>query len=148
MRIMHTLLSPVATVALCAAAASPAVAQRTATDYARPAVQLASFANGLAPVRTVAVYRFGNGNSAGLPAQVSIADSAGTLVASFRLANGVSRPMSIAIADNDILLQGATASGLLTLVLYEQNDYVAPGAMIGRWRLGDREGELRGQTTR
>ncbi len=113
-----------------------------------PAVQLASFANGLAPICTVAVYRFGNGNSAGLPAQVSIADSAGTLVASFRLANGVSRPMSIAIADNDILLQGATVSGLLTLVLYEQNDYVTPGAVIGRWRLGDREGGLRGQASR
>ena len=50
--------------------------------------------------------------------------------------------------DSDIILEAATSAGPLTLVLYEQNDYEAAGAVIGRWRLGTQEGELRGQATR
>jgi hypothetical protein len=145
MRLIRSLRPAAAALMLGTAALAPAAAQSASL---RPSVQLASFTHTPAPVRTVAVYRFSASSIAGLPAQVTIADSAGTLVASLRRATGRVIPMAVGVADTDILLQAATQDGLLTIVLYEQNDTERTGAVIGRWRLGEREGELRGQSTR
>ena len=142
MRTMPSLLSPLATVALCAAAMSPAAAQHAAApDHVRPVV---------APLpRTVALYQFGASRAVGMPTQVTVADSAGKLVATFRLPRGgAARPMTVGVVDTDIMLQGETPSGVLTLVLYQQNDPDAAGAVVGRWSLGDRQGELRGRAAR
>jgi hypothetical protein len=148
MRILHSFFSPLAVVTLCTAAASPAAAQQASSEHVRPALRLATFPGTPAPTRTVAVYRFSASSPTGIPAQVTIADSAGTLVATLRRSTGGRLPMAIAVSDTDIMLQAATPDGLLTLVFYEQNDAETAGTLIGRWRLGEREGELRGQATR
>jgi hypothetical protein len=56
--------------------------------------------------------------------------------------------MVIDVLGTDITLHGATPAGVLTLVLYGQNDPDASGAFIGRWTLGDRQGGLRGRAER
>jgi hypothetical protein len=84
-----------------------------------------------------------------MPAQVTVADSAGALVAAFRLSgNRGAGPMTVDVLSNDLVLTGQTPSGMLTLVLYRQNDPEAAGAFVGSWSLGVHQGELRGQTTR
>jgi hypothetical protein len=148
MRSTLSLFSPLATVALCAAAFSPAIAQRAvAPDLVRPVVKHAALPVDAALPRTVAVYRFATSLNGGLPTQVTVADSAGRLVATFRLIDGHSaRPMTVDVVNTDILLQGETPSGLLTLVLYRQNDPQAADAFVGHWTLGDHQGELRGRS--
>jgi hypothetical protein len=145
MRTTLSLLSPLATAVLFAAAVTPASAQHAAApDHVRPVVGHAAVAAAPAPLRTVAVYRFGASREAGLPSQVTVADSAGRLVASYRLPGSVAaRPMMVDVLDTDIILQGATPTGMLTIVLYGQNDPVAAGAIDGRWSLGEQHGALR-----
>lgn len=145
MRTMLSLLSPLATAALCAAAITPAAAQHAAApDNIRPVVQPAAATADPAPLRTVAVYRFGASREVGLPSQVTVADSAGKLVATFRLpGSAAARPMIVDVLDTDIVLQGATPTGMLTLVLYGQNDPEAAGALAGRWSIGEQHGALR-----
>jgi hypothetical protein len=150
MRTMLSFLSPLATAALCAAAVSPAAAQHSAApDHVRPVVQHAAVTVDAPLPRTVALYQFGASRAVGMPTQVTVADSAGRLVANFRLPRGgAARPMTVGVVDTDIMLQGETPSGVLTLVLYQQNDPDAAGAVVGRWSLGDRQGELRGRAAR
>ena len=75
---------------------------------------------------------------------MTVADSLGALVASFRLpGEPTARPMLVTVLDTDLVLQGETPSGVLTLQLYRQNDSDTTDAVAGRWWLGDREGELR-----
>ena len=149
MRTTLSLRSSLAAAAFCAVAASPAIAQHaTATGYLRPVVNPAS-ATADGALRTVAFYRFGTSRELGMPTQVTVADSAGTLVASFRLAGTrASRPMTVDVNDTDLLLQGETPSGVLTLELYQQQDSDAPGAVVGHWWLGKQQGTLRGRTVR
>jgi len=133
--------------ALCATAAASAVAQ--------PAVVLgrvhlaANIAADPRPVtRTLATYDF-DSSFEGMPTRVTVADSAGTLVASFRARGGrTEQPMKVAVADRDILLEGETVRGTLTIVLYEQNDPMARGTLLGTWTLGPRQGELRARAVR
>ena len=124
-----------------AAAIAPAEAQ--------PYVRLA--ANETAPraiTRRLATYDF-DSSIEGMPTRVTVADSAGTLVASFRPRGGrADQPMKVAVADRDILLEGQTVRGTLTIVLYEQNDPMATGSIIGTWTLGAYQGELRARAVR
>ncbi len=139
---MHATISRLALISSAALtlAALPLAAQQPA---ARTDVR---FASSSAPVvRTVAVYRFYAAHATGLPAQVTIADSAGTLIASFRLRDAVrSYPMMADLSTSGLVLQGETPAGILTIFLYEPGD-AGTGATAGHWWLGDQEGELRGR---
>jgi hypothetical protein len=144
MRTIRSLLSPLAAAALCAAAVRPAAAQRaTAADYARPVVRNGAATAEAAVIRTVAVYQIQAPREAGMPTRITVADSAGQLVAfgDFPGARAV-RPMAVDVHDNDLVLSGETPKGLVTFVLYEQNDPAARGAIAGNWSLGRQKGEL------
>ncbi|MDB4890727.1 MAG: hypothetical protein JWL61_2582 [Gemmatimonadetes bacterium] len=146
---MRTKTSFFAALALSAAFASPAAAQTVATAYTRSTV-VEKAAPAEAPViRTIAIYRFSASRILRLPTTITVSDSAGQLVANFKLPNE-SNPgvMSVEVMGNDIILQGETPRGLLTLVLYRQNAADVPSTFVGYWSLGDEErGELRGRTT-
>jgi hypothetical protein len=149
---MHLIRSilPLAAAALSTAAVRPAAAQQTAAfEHVRPAVARAVATPDTVQLRTLAVYRFGASQIAGMPSQVTLADSAGELVATFRRPGAPSSaPMVVDVLGTDITLHGATPSGVLTLVLYGQNDPDASGALTGHWTLGTRQGELRGRAER
>jgi len=95
--------------------------------------------------RVVATYDFGARRfGMPLPTAVTIADSAGTLVASARLEGEPSpRPMSVAVIESHLVLQGEPPDGLLTLVLDQQAAGTTPATTDGRWSLGKAEGKLR-----
>lgn len=141
MRNSLSLRSSLTLAAFCAAAGSPVAAQQSAVaGNVRPVVNVIS-AEPTEP-RTVAVYNFGAVRSAGMPTQVTVIDSAGTWLASFRLpGSSAARPMAVDARDGDLYLQGDTPSGMLTLVLYPI-DSDAKGTVIGRWSVGSSEGEL------
>jgi hypothetical protein len=122
-----SILSSLAAAALCAAAV-PAAAQE----------------------RAVAEYRFNGTHDRDLPSRVIVADSAGSLVAKFRLAGqSATQAMMIETLETDIVLQAETPSGVLTLVLYRQNGQVeSREGVVGTWALGDRGGKLRGRSVR
>lgn len=149
MRPVLSFVSPLAVAMLCTAAVRPAGAQHaSARDRVRPVVQPAALTAN-ASVRTLATYRFISPREVGIPALVTVADSAGTLVASFQLPGGrATRPMMVELLDADLVLQGDTPSGALTLRLYEQNDAQASKPVTGRWWLGEEQGALRGRFTR
>jgi hypothetical protein len=149
MRTTLSLLSPLAAAVLSAAAVTPAAAQHAAApEHARPVVRHAADSVD-ASLRPVASYRFAASRPLGLPAQVTVADSAGGLVASYRMPGDRGpRPMLVNVLDTDLVLQGDTPSGVLTLQLYRQNDPGAAGAVFGKWWLGSRQGELRGRDDR
>jgi len=142
---MRTKLSFLSAIALSAVLASPAAAQAVANNYVRPVVEKTD-----APViRTIAIYKFTASRILRLPTTITVADSAGQLIANFRLANASEvGAMSVDVMGNDIILQGETPRGLLTLVLYRANAADVPSSFIGYWSLGNEEhGELRGRTT-
>ena len=145
MRVMPSLVSSLAAAALCAVAAAPASAQHAvAPEHIRPVVNVSTAAD-VPLTRTLAVYEF-DSSFDGTPTRVTVADSAGSLVATFRVRGArIDRPMKVEVADRDILLQGETPRGTLTIVLYEQNDPSATGAIHGSWALGSRQGVLRGR---
>jgi hypothetical protein len=131
-----------ATAALLAAAAPPARAQAAAV--AVPVYRAVA----PAAVRPLAVYRFTTSRVAGLPAEVTVADSAGQLVASYRLpGDRADQPMLALIVGDDLVLQAETPRGVLTLQLRQQAD-AEPTVVTGTWRLEDREGSLRGRILR
>ncbi len=141
MRTSLSLRSSITLAAFCAAAGSPVAAQSAVAGNVRAVVTAASSADAVTP-RTVAVYTFGASRSAGVPAQVTVLDSAGTFQASFRLPGSNARhEMAVDAREGDLYLQGSTSSGILTLVLYPI-DTDAAGAVIGRWAVGSSEGEL------
>jgi hypothetical protein len=143
---MSSILFSVAAAACSVAAARPAAAQ--APSFARPVAPSAAVAVDPA-VRTVASFHIVPRRGLDMPAQVTVADSAGVLVASYRLAGSrTASPMMVQVIDSDLLLQGETPSGVLTLVLYQQNDPSPAGDPMGRWWLGDQFGELRSRSTR
>jgi len=145
-----SVLLSAAAAALSVAVARPAAAQapRHTPRYTRPVASSAAAVVDSA-VRTVASFRIVPRRGLDMPAQVTVADSAGVLVASFRR-NGArtASPMMVQVLDTDIVLQGETPSGVLTLVLYRQNDPAPAGVAFGRWWLGDQFGELRTRSTR
>lgn len=153
MRTMHSLVSPIATVAFYAiAAVSPvwqtAVAQTAvAAEHVRPVVNTVRKSDG-AIVRTVAVYRFSPARQPGMPAEVTVSDSAGVLLASFRLPGASAlQPMMVDVIDTGLVLQGETPAGVLTLVLFQKDADVAT-TVVGQWTLGTQQGELLGRAVR
>ncbi len=131
-----TLFSTVATVASLAAAAPMAAQQMT------PVNAVSS--------RIVATYDFKNSQrDSALPSLVTVTDSAGTIVAKAAFA-GERRdiPLTVMILDSDLVLQGQTNSGVLTLVLGRQNEGDSTRVSSGRWILGNVEGTLRGRVKR
>jgi hypothetical protein len=150
MRNRLSLVSSFAIAALCAGAVSPAAAQRaTASRYLRPVVERIGITTGAPIVRTVAVYKFTSPREMGLPSEVTLSDSTGQLVATFRLPGArTADPMMVEILDNDLVLQGQTPVGVLTLVLYRQAIADKAGDFIGRYTLAGWHGELRGGALR
>ena len=147
MRTKTSFLSTLTAAALCAALIQPAAAQTVVASSVRPAVETKSTD---APViRTVAIYRFTASRLLRLPVTITIGDSSGTLIASYRMPN-VERPssMQVDVMGDDLILQGETTRGLLTLVLSRQNDGDTPSKFIGWWSLGDEHGDLRGRAQR
>jgi hypothetical protein len=143
MRTSLSLRSSLTLAAFCAAAGSPVAAQQSAVaGNVRATVNASSASADAALPRTVAIYTFGASRSAGLPAQVTVVDSAGTWLANFRMPGATSvHPMVVDAREGDLYLQGDTSVGTLTLVLYPiETD--ATGAVIGRWSVGSAEGEL------
>jgi hypothetical protein len=143
-------LPAVATLVLAAAAARPASAQAaaqvTAQVAARGDVHRAEVAVAAA-ARPVALYRI-RVPRADLPSYVTVADSAGDLVASYQLhRDAAPRPMMISVSGSDLVLSAETRSGPLTMVLDRQNGEGGK-AVTGRWRIGQDEGTLRGRVQR
>jgi hypothetical protein len=135
----HSLLTAAA---LSATAVAPAAAQQS---FARLA---ANTADARPITRTLATYDF-NSSLEGMPTRVTVADSAGTLVASFRARGGrTDHPMKVAVVDRDILLEGETVRGTISIVLYDQNDPMSAGALVGTWKLGSVQGDLRARAVR
>ena len=123
--------------AIIAAAATPAAAQDLSKDAVRPAPTIAV-------TREVAKYHFRVGREWGLPVEVTIADRAGELVASYRLpGQRTAQPMLVTVLDLDLVLQAETDKGVLTLQLFEQNGPTMKRPVVGQWTLGSRSGELR-----
>ena len=143
---MRAIYSLLAAAALCAAA-RPAAAQHAAVPgHVRPATPVVA---GAAAVRPLASYRLAAARRAALPAEVTVADSAGALVASYRLPGMAdAQPMVVTVIGTDVVLQGETPSGVLTLQLYGQNDADAAAPVEGRWSRAGQEGSLRGRATR
>ena len=141
---MRTILSILAAAAIGAAAVSPLAAQQAvAANVARPVVPSAA-----AP-RTVATYRIVAVRDRAMPAEVTLADSAGTLVASYRMPYArEAQPMLVSLIDADLVLQGETPAGVFTLQLRGINEVEGPADFTGRWWLGEQSGELRGRTAR
>lgn len=137
-------LAHVALAATIALAPAPAAAQEhSAGSTVRPAPALLAS-------RTVGTYRFAGGRAEGLPAEVTLVDRGGELVATYRLpGQRVAEPMLVTLLDADIVLQAETDKGVLTLRLFQQNGEAAPAdGVLGRWTLGSRSGELRGRAQR
>ncbi|MCU0634148.1 MAG: hypothetical protein MUE41_04680 [Gemmatimonadaceae bacterium] len=94
--------------------------------------------------RTVASYAFQSApRDVAFPRSVTVTDSAGTLVASaFDARNQRQIPLSVTVAQSDLILQGRMAEGDLTLVLNRGNDADAPLPTRGIWTFGERQGTL------
>ena len=95
--------------------------------------------------RVVVTYDFkGTRQAINFPMKVTVTDSAGTLVASTVLqGERIQRPLTVAVIETDLVLQGETPDGVLTLVLDKQADGTTPKVADGRWSLGRAEGKLR-----
>ena len=138
--------------ALLLGAARAASAQRAAGTLIRPAAAPAAAAAVTAPgdLRRVAVYRFTRSRVAGMPSEVVLADSAGQLVAHFRLPGAAAEhPMLVALIGDQLILQGQTPSGVITLRFREPEHAPGTRAVVGKWHLeGGQEGELRARVGR
>ena len=145
MRATLSRLAIAATVATSTfAVATPAAAQQPARTPVRLA---AAHTTSGAEVRAVAVYRLLAYHASGIPSRVVISDSAGRLVASYRVYDDSrSYPMMVDVSAAGIVLQGETDSGTLTLLLYDPST-PAQGRADGHWWLGEQEGELRGKAS-
>jgi hypothetical protein len=95
--------------------------------------------------RVVAAYDFWNGSKdATFPRSVTVSDSAGTIIARVQLANeGRSVPMQVTVIESNLVLQGETPDGILTLVLDRQNEGGDIKLATGTWTLGNASGQLR-----
>ena len=147
MRTSLSLRSSLTIAAFCAAAGSPVAAQSAVAGNVRAVVNASESTDASTP-RTVAVYNFSPARSAGVPSQVTVLDSAGTYLATFRLPGSTANhEMAVDAHSGDLYLQGITPSGILTVVLYPSNSDAA-GEVIGRWQVGSSEGALLRRTKR
>jgi hypothetical protein len=130
-------------------AATTASAQQTGTlTLATRAVGTTAVApSATSPVRIVASYDVRNApaNSA-FPRTIIVADSAGAILASVDMAGEArSIPMTVTVIETNLVLQGETRDGLLTLVLEKQNEGGNTKLTAGTWTLGKNTGTLRGR---
>lgn len=97
--------------------------------------------------RIIATYSFRNApQSAAFPRNVTVADSAGTIIARVEIGTEqASIPMTVTVIERNLVLQGETSEGLLTLVLDRQNEGGVTKLTSGSWTLGKAQGELRGR---
>ncbi|MCU0646850.1 MAG: hypothetical protein MUF00_02535 [Gemmatimonadaceae bacterium] len=97
-----------------------------------------------APPRVVATYtlRAPTGPLA-FPRAITVSDSAGVLIASLRVGTASDVPMTVETIGHSLVLQGATADGVLTLLLEDGNAGNPARQRRGRWTLGTAEGALR-----
>jgi len=123
-------------------AASAAIVLTASTAHAQ---QRADEAN--RSQRVVATYALrASGQAIAFPTTIVVADSAGTLVASTRLkGESTARPLAVSVIESDLVLQGETPNGLLTVVLDRQATGTEPRVTTGRWALGKTGGNLRGR---
>ncbi|MCC7052916.1 MAG: hypothetical protein IT355_06575 [Gemmatimonadaceae bacterium] len=124
------------TLAALALAAAPLAAQQSSALPTSPAA------------RVVATYDFRNApRDVAFPTSVTVADSAGTIRATVALAGNTSRtvPMEVTVIESNLILQGMTPEGVLTLVLDRQNEGGTTRLASGTWTLGKYQGQLRGQ---
>ena len=141
-------------IALSLAAASLASAPTASAQRAAAPRTVTPEVAAAAPVRPVATYRLlASANDRTLPDHITVSDSAGALVASYRLANdNTTYPMLVVAFGTDLVLQGETRAGVLTLELFDGNSSPAAAtkdsATTGRWHLAGRQGELRTRATR
>jgi len=100
--------------------------------------------------RVVASYDLRNGpRELDFPRSVTVADSAGTILARINVAGSArSIPMTVTVIETDLVLQGQTPGGLLTLVLDKQNEGGETRLATGSWTLGRTQGRLRAQGNR
>ena len=137
-----TALTVITTAAALSVGARPIAAQQLSLA-SKSTIAVAAPADGQ---RLLATYDFGNSpRDFAFPRQVSVVDSAGTLVAkASMLGDAREIPLTVTIMDSDLVLQGQTADGVLTLVLENQNEAAeAKGGTTGRWILGNNRGTLR-----
>lgn len=97
--------------------------------------------------RIVATYDFRNSaNNVAFPRSVTVADSAGAILARVEMgAEQRSIPMTVTVIESNLVLQGQTPEGLLTLVLDRQNEGGDTKLSSGTWTLGRNSGQLRGK---
>lgn len=111
------------------------------------AQQASAFPTGSA-ARVVATINFRNlPREIGFPTSVTVADSAGSIRATVQM-NGNTRetiPMEITVIESNLVLQGMTPEGVLTLVLDRQNEGGNTKLTTGTWTLGQYQGRLRGK---
>ena len=102
------------------------------------------------PVRIVASYDFRNApRDAGFPHSLTVADSAGSILASVQIASQPRAiPMTVTVIEASLVLQGQTPGGVLTLVLDRQNEGGALTLASGTWTLGKLQGQLRASEKR
>lgn len=150
MRATLSYVLPLAAAALLAA--TPAAAQRAASQRAaaRPvAPDLATAGT----VRPVATYQLRSTHTTRLPEHITVADSAGGLVAHYRLpGDRTTYPMLVVVMGSDLVLQGETPAGILTLELFDANDSreasARPAAAQGRWHVDAQHGVLQSRPGR
>jgi hypothetical protein len=96
--------------------------------------------------RIVASYEFRNSLAdASFPRSVTVTDSAGTILARVDMgATASSIPMDVTVIETNLVLQGQTPDGVLTLVLDRQNEGGEIKLTKGTWTLGRNSGQLRG----
>ena len=96
------------------------------------------------PVATFRVATYNHDRT--MPAVVVVGDSAGQLVASYRLAKDQSEHrMGVFVYGEDLVVVGETEKGVLEMVFEKQAQHVAGGEVTGRWSRGEQEGVLRGR---
>lgn len=100
--------------------------------------------------RVVASYDLRNGpRDLDFPRSVTVADSAGTILARVNVASSArSIPMTVTVIESDLVLQGLTSAGVLTLVLDRQNEGGETRLATGSWTLGRTQGLLRAKNAR
>jgi hypothetical protein len=81
-----------------------------------------------------------------MPATVVVADSAGQLVARYRLAKDSSEHrMGVFVYRDDLVVVGETEKGVLEMVFDKQAQGTPGRTITGRWSRGSEEGLLRGR---
>ncbi len=146
MRTLAALSVITAAAAALSVAARPIHAQQmNLASKSTVAVQPTLTATPVGVERVLARYNFSNRpRYISFPNLVTVADSAGSIVARASIAGErLEIPLTVTIMNTDLVLQGQTADGVLTLVLENQNDAGAKAGTSGRWILGATRGTLR-----